>query len=58
MIPSDKFDEEAIQKLKEASGQEIIEKANELLVWLQDCNWPVFPGGYRKNVKFRLRTTK
>ena len=44
MIPSDKFDKEAIKRLGVALDHEVLENAKELLSWLQDCNWPVFPG--------------
>ena len=44
MIPTDKNDEEAIQKLKSVTDDQVIENADQLLEWLQDSNWPVFKG--------------
>jgi len=35
---------DAIDALEKASDQEILENAIQLLEWMQDCNWPVFPG--------------
>ena len=44
MIPKDKQDEQSIILLQSASNEEVIEKAEQLLEWLQDKNWPVFEG--------------
>lgn len=44
MIPTNKYDEEGIQKLKSATDDQVIENADQLLEWLQDSNWPVFKG--------------
>lgn len=41
LIPKDKFDIEAAEKLKEYSFEEIKPIIPELLEWLQDLNWPV-----------------
>lgn len=44
MIPSSKFDQEAVSVLQNASDHEVLENAEALLEWLQDRNWPVFDG--------------
>ena len=44
MIPENKYDMEAIDALKKASDEEILENMPQLLEWMQDCNWPVFQG--------------
>lgn len=44
MIPKSKFDQEAVLVLQNASDVAVLEDAEALLEWLQDCNWPVFDG--------------
>ena len=44
MIPSSKHDLSAVDILNRASDEEVLKVADELLAWLQDCNWPVFEG--------------
>ena len=44
MIPSSKYDLEAVDALRIASDEEVLKSADVLLEWLQDCNWPVFQG--------------
>jgi len=44
MIPTSKYDLEAVDALKNASAEEVLRDADKLLEWLQDCNWPVFEG--------------
>jgi hypothetical protein len=44
MIPTSKYDLEAVDALKNASAEEVLRNADKLLEWLQDCNWPVFEG--------------
>jgi hypothetical protein len=44
MIPSSKYDLEAVDALQKASDEEALKDADTLLEWLQDCNWPVFEG--------------
>lgn len=44
MIPSSKYDLEAVDTLQRASDEEVLKSADALLEWLQDCNWPVFEG--------------
>lgn len=44
MIPQDKCDEKSIELLRSAADREVLENADQLLVWLQDVNWPVFDG--------------
>jgi hypothetical protein len=44
MIPKDKHDLDALELLAQASDEDVIKNANELLEWLQDINWPVFNG--------------
>jgi len=44
VIPTSKFDLEAIEELQNAEDSEVLENAEELLNWLQDINWPVFEG--------------
>jgi hypothetical protein len=42
MIPLNKDDNAALEKLERATDNEVIEQASHLLEWLQDRNWPVF----------------
>lgn len=41
MIPRHKFDELAMLRLQMSSREEIIPILPELLVWIQDMNWPI-----------------
>lgn len=41
LIPESKFDFGAIQRLQQLDSQDLIPILPELLVWLQDINWPV-----------------
>lgn len=41
LIPESKFDFGAIQRLQQLERQQLIPILPELLVWLQDINWPV-----------------
>ena len=41
LIPKHKADIETVKKLKDYSYQEIKDIVPELLVWIQDMNWPV-----------------
>lgn len=41
MLPKDKFDLEAIEKIKALPDSEIVPLFPELLTWIQDMNWPV-----------------
>lgn len=41
LIPETKFDFGAIQRLQQLEPQQLIPILPELLVWLQDINWPV-----------------
>ncbi|MEK4628042.1 MAG: DUF5071 domain-containing protein [Solibacillus sp.] len=41
MIPRDKFDVGAIEKLKQVHPEEVVLLLPQLLEWLQDFNWPV-----------------
>lgn len=41
LIPKSKFDFGAIQRLQQLDPQALIPILPELLVWLQDINWPV-----------------
>ncbi|MEC3908455.1 DUF5071 domain-containing protein [Tamlana sp. 2201CG12-4] len=41
LIPSDKFDIERAEKLKEFSFEKIKPIVPDLLEWIQDMNWPV-----------------
>jgi hypothetical protein len=41
LIPKDKFDEEAVEKLYEYTFDELEPIMSDLLEWLQDGNWPV-----------------
>jgi hypothetical protein len=41
LIPKDKFDESAVEKLKTLSFEQIKPIIPDLLKWLQDMNWPV-----------------
>lgn len=41
LIPESKFDFGAIQRLQQLDPQDLIPILPELLVWLQDINWPV-----------------
>ena len=41
MIPRDKFDIEAVEHLKKLPSSEVVSLLPELMVWMQDMNWPV-----------------
>lgn len=41
MIPKDKFDTEAVERLKMIPASEVVPLLPELLTWMQDMNWPV-----------------
>lgn len=41
IVPLSKYDVVAIENLKKASQETIEKKADELLEWIQDMNWPV-----------------
>lgn len=41
LVPKEKGDDENIQKLKNLSFEEIQPIIPDLLVWLQDINWPI-----------------
>ena len=41
LIPKDKFDESGVEELKKLSFEQIKPIIPDLLVWLQDMNWPV-----------------
>lgn len=41
LIPESKFDFGSIQRLQQLEPQQLIPILPELLVWLQDINWPV-----------------
>lgn len=41
LIPKDKFDLEAVEKLTQYSFKDIQPIVPDLLEWLQDINWPV-----------------
>lgn len=43
MIPRHKFDELAVLRLQLSTRKEIIPILPELLVWIQDMNWPIAP---------------
>ncbi len=43
IIPKDKFDFEACERLDRASDDEVQRHLPQLLEWLQDINWPVAP---------------
>ena len=43
IVPAHKSDLEACHNLSMASDEEVKEKINELLEWVQDINWPVAP---------------
>ena len=41
IVPANKSDLDACNNLSQASDEEVNEKINELLEWVQDINWPV-----------------
>lgn len=41
-VPDHKFDFDAVESLVDAAPEAVWALVNELLVWLQDPNWPVF----------------
>ncbi|NRA81593.1 MAG: DUF5071 domain-containing protein [Pseudoalteromonas sp.] len=43
MVPLSKYDLDSVEKLSTASDDEVLQVLPQLLEWLQDCNWPVFP---------------
>ena len=43
IVPAHKTDLAACHNLSMASDEEVIEKMDELLEWVQDINWPVAP---------------
>ena len=42
-LPKDKFDLEAVKKIKNLSRSEIIFLLPKLLEWIQDMNWVIAP---------------
>ncbi|WP_232490301.1 DUF5071 domain-containing protein [Neobacillus cucumis] len=42
-LPKDKFDIEAVEKIKGLSRAEIISLLPKLLEWIQDINWVIAP---------------
>ena len=43
IVPANKSDLVACNNLANATDEEVKEKINELLEWVQDMNWPVAP---------------
>ncbi|RZK31931.1 MAG: DUF5071 domain-containing protein [Hymenobacter sp.] len=43
LLPRNKFDDEAVERLALLSEKELLPLADELLTWLQDMNWPIAP---------------
>ena len=41
ILPKDKFDVEAVEKLKQLDEREIIKLIPEMFLWIADGNWPV-----------------
>jgi hypothetical protein len=44
MIPLNKFDLKALNKLMDTTDKEVLASAPQLLEWLKDKNWPVHSG--------------
>lgn len=42
LIPKNKFDNSNIEKLKQLTAEEISPILPNLLIWIQDGNWPVY----------------
>ncbi len=51
-IPTDKFDIQACKQLESAPLNEVEPYISELLIWLQDFNWPVAPFVKQKLILF------
>tara|TARA_R110002050_G_scaffold2016_11_gene12424 strand:+ start:11250 stop:11621 length:372 start_codon:yes stop_codon:yes gene_type:complete len=51
-IPSDKFDIQACKQLEVTPQDEVRPFIPDLLVWLQDFNWPVAPFVKQKLIQF------
>lgn len=51
-IPSDKYDIQACKQLELTPQDEVLPFISELLVWLQDYNWPVAPFVKQKIIQF------
>ncbi|UTC64614.1 DUF5071 domain-containing protein [Treponema sp. OMZ 788] len=43
MMPKDKFDLDTCKNFYDLTDEAFLEIAPELLTWLQDGNWPIFP---------------
>ena len=43
LLPKDKFDIEAVEKIKRLSRKNIISLLPKLLEWIQDMNWVIAP---------------
>ncbi len=41
LVPKNKFDTKAIERLSIATKSEVLPILGDLLMWLQDLNWPV-----------------
>lgn len=51
-IPSDKYDVQACKQLELTPPDEVLPFISDLLVWLQDYNWPVAPFVKQKLIQF------
>lgn len=51
-IPSDKYDVQACKQLELTPQDEVLPFISDLLVWLQDYNWPVAPFVKQKLIQF------
>ncbi len=51
-IPSDKYDIQACKQLELTPQDEVLPFISDLLVWLQDYNWPVAPFVKQKIIQF------
>ena len=49
IVPLHKMDYEACQTLKDSSDEDVIKMLPDLLMWMQDMNWPV-----AKHIKERI----
>lgn len=43
LLPQNKFDFDSCKKIQNLNDNDFLKVVRELLTWLQDANWPIFP---------------
>ena len=43
LLPKDKLDDSNLEKIKLLNDSDLSQITSELLTWIQDANWPIFP---------------